>query len=90
MKWVGEFYAATLIWLLIIIAVVVKRDEQMPQGSSVGMVLIALVLGLATVLLSGCQPYEQPMPQAGPPPVFDWKASAALDAVRAPDVRIVE
>tara|TARA_R100001143_G_C3279271_1_gene95906 strand:+ start:105 stop:368 length:264 start_codon:yes stop_codon:yes gene_type:complete len=87
---VGEFYAATLIWLLIIIAVVMKRDEQMPEGSSVGMIVIALVLGLATVLLSGCQPYKQPMTQAGPPPVFDWKASAALDAYRAPDVRIVE
>jgi hypothetical protein len=69
---------------------VVWRDEQMPEGSGVAMVMVALVLGLATVVLSGCQPYEQPLPQAGPPPVFDWKASAALDAVRAPDVRIVE
>lgn len=58
----------------------------MPEGSSIG----AILLGLATFLLGGCQPYEYEIPQAGPPPVFDWQASAAVDAYRAPQVRIVE
>lgn len=62
----------------------------MPEGSSIAIVALAILLGLATFLLGGCQPYEYEIPQAGPPPVFDWKASAAVDAYRAPEVRITE
>lgn len=81
---------ASQLWLAVIIVVILVRGKQMPEGASVGIVTFAVLLGLLTALLSGCEPHEYEIPQVGPPPVFDWQASAAVEAYRAPEVRIVE
>lgn len=91
LQWVGTLYAAIYLWFAIIIVVILMGDKDMPEGGGLATVFAAILLGLATVLLTGCEPnYEYELPQAGTPPVFDWQASAAVDAYRAPDVRVVE
>lgn len=90
LEWVGTYIVATYIWLAIIIGLIVGKGNDMPEGSSIGFLFAAMLLGLLTVLLTGCEPYQYEIPQAGPPPVFDWQASAAVDNVRAPKVRVVE